>query len=97
MFDEGMNIKNQIKNGEKPEIAEKAKRLLSSHSTDPEVAMSDEYKLFAQSYLAAIEGLEDASPESRTQSYEIMVTTCMNCHQKLCPGPMMRIKKLYLD
>ena len=97
MFDEGTSIKAQILNGEKPLIADKAKRLLSSHSTDPKVAMSDEYKIFAQSYLAAIEALENANPETIEKPYEVMVTSCMNCHRKLCPGPMVKIKKLYLN
>lgn len=96
MFDDGLKMKEQIINGENPEILDKAKRLLSSHSTDPEVALSDTYKLFAQSYLNALEALEEAPLETRKKQYEIMVTSCMNCHQKLCPGPMMRIKKLYL-
>jgi len=97
MFDDGMKIKEQIINGENPEILDRTKRLLSAHSTDPEVALSDTYKLFAQSYLTAIEALEDTTIETKKTQYDVVVTSCMNCHQKLCPGPMMKIKKLYIN
>lgn len=97
MFDDGMNIKAAVLEGRKPEISNKAKELMSAHSTDPKVAMSEEFKIFAQSYLASVEALEEANSENISQQYEIMVTSCMNCHVKLCPGPMVKIKKLYLD
>jgi hypothetical protein len=97
MFDDGMKIKEAILEGENPQIMNKAKALMSAHSTDPEVAISEEFEIFAQSYLAAVEALEEVNNENRTTQYEIMVTSCMNCHRSLCPGPMVKIKKLYLD
>lgn len=97
MFDDGMNIKQQILEGKNPEIFDKAERLLSSHSTDPKTALSEDYKLFAQSYLASLEALREADSENINTQYEIVITSCMNCHQKLCPGPMMKIKKLYIN
>ena len=97
MFDDGMMIKASVLAGEKPQIMDKAKALMSSHSTDSEVAMSNDFKVFAQSYLAAVEALENANNENITDQYEVMITSCMDCHRSLCPGPMVRIKKLYLD
>ncbi|MGK0390232.1 MAG: hypothetical protein ACI94Y_002983 [Maribacter sp.] len=97
MFDDGMKIKEAVLEGKKPQIMDKAKALMSAHSTDPEVAMSEEFKIFAQSYLAAVEALKEANNETITTQYETMVNSCMNCHRSLCPGPIVKIKKLYLD
>ncbi len=97
MYDESEQIKAQILKGEKPQILDQAEALLHSHSTDPSVAESEAFKLFAESYLAAIDALKNADAAHIQTSYEIMVTSCMNCHRQLCPGPMMKIKKLYLE
>lgn len=97
MYDEGLIIKKQIEAGEKPDLTDYRKRLLSSHSTKPEVAQSDIFKLYAEVYLDACKTLEDGKNEDITTQYQSVITTCMNCHQKLCPGPMVRIKKLYLE
>ncbi len=93
---EMMEVKEQIKKGEKPNISNIYQKILSSHSTEPQKSASAEFKLYAESFLSALETLEKSNPESLSEKYELMVTTCMNCHRSMCPGPMVRIEKLYL-
>jgi len=38
-----------------------------------------------------------ASPKGATETlFQGLVESCMNCHRAFCPGPIVRIKKLYL-
>jgi len=97
MYDESLLIKKQIEAGKQPKLTDYQKRLLSSHSTKAEVAQSEEFKLYAESYLDAYKVLEEGESLDKSTPYESLITTCMNCHRKMCPGPMVKIKKLYLD
>lgn len=97
MYDEGMKIKKQILKGEKPEVSIRVQEMRTAKSTDPEVAKSEMFNIFAKSYLAATEALASAEPENVETAYGIMVMSCMNCHKQLCPGPMVKIQKLYLQ
>lgn len=94
MFDEGMLMKNMIKNGEHPEIRVEFQKILTAEATEPEKAASAEYKAFAQTYINTMEAMKDASPEDKLVLYDTMVENCMTCHAALCPGPNRRIKKL---
>ncbi len=96
MFDNAMEIKKQVKNGEKPRFQVKFEAIHSATSTDPKDAQSEKYAIFAQSFSAALEQLKNSSPDDLEQKYRGFVESCMNCHQVMCPGPMVRIKKLYL-
>jgi hypothetical protein len=46
-------------------------------------------------YLQSSERL-NKSHDNLSETFNIMVDNCMNCHQKMCPGPMVKIKKLYI-
>jgi cytochrome c556 len=37
-----------------------------------------------------------SAPDQVKNGYNLMVEACMNCHRSYCPGPMVRIKKLYI-
>jgi TusA-related sulfurtransferase len=69
--------------------------ILEAHSTDPEVAESESYRAFAQNFLQVLDAFEKNEVEKSAEIFETLVTSCMNCHQVHCPGPMVRIKKLY--
>lgn len=97
MFEDGLRIKEQIDNGEKPEILKKFEAIHTAEATEPEKAASETYKNFADSYLVALENLQNANSDDLYDAYQGMVHSCMSCHQALCPGPMVRIKTLYLD
>ena len=97
MFEDGLRIKEQIEKGEKPDILKKFEAIHTAEATEPEKAASETYKNFADSYLTALNGLQNADSDELFDAYQGMVQSCMSCHQALCPGPMVRIKKLYLE
>lgn len=96
MFDDGLRIKQQIMKGEQPEILKKFEKILTAEATEPEKAASQKYKHFANTYLESLESLKNARGEEAGNLYQVMVQNCMNCHNAMCPGPMVKIKKLYL-
>ncbi|MCB9232947.1 MAG: hypothetical protein H6581_14885 [Bacteroidia bacterium] len=54
------------------------------------------FKSFAYALLKSAENLENASQEEQPKVYKALVDVCMTCHTAMCPGPKVRIKKLYL-
>ena len=96
MFDDGMRMKKLIKAGKVPEVIENFEKIHSAQATEPEKAASVKFKLFADAYLRSLKELEGASSDDVKLLYNQVVETCMSCHKALCPGPTVRIKKLYL-
>lgn len=97
MFDEGMVTKQQIIEGEVPEIKVEYVKMHTAQATEPEKVARPEYATFAKACEQAAEDLEVAEVSQRVDAYQSLVATCMNCHQAMCPGPMVKIKKLYLS
>src|SRR5690606_20397318 len=96
MYNEGMKVKTKIKNGEMPELLLEFEKIHTAKATEPEKAASAEYKAYAISYIQAVEALKKAEADQVDKSYTNMVDACMSLHRALCPGPMVRIKKMYL-
>ena len=93
MFDEGMNMKSAIAEGKHPKIKIDFEDILTAEATEPEKAASDTYQAFAKSYISIMESFEDKNANAE-ELYEAMVSNCESCHKALCPGPLVRIKKL---
>ena len=96
MYEEGMKVKTKIKSGELPELLLDFEKIHTAQATEPEKAASPTYKVHALSYLQAVEALKNAHTDNMEESYNNMVNACMSCHKALCPGPMVKIKKMYL-
>lgn len=94
MYDEAMMNKRNIKNNKPPKINLDHEKILNAIATEPEKAASPEFKAFANSYLQSIEKLKYSNSNQTEEYFENMVNNCMACHQSLCPGPIVRIKKL---
>ena len=94
MFDEAETIKTQIAEGKPVSLNLDYQDILTAEATEPEKAGSDEYHAFAKGYLQTIQSLRNASNEEREAHFNAMVGNCMACHQALCPGPVVKIKKL---
>ena len=97
MFDEGMTTKEEILAGNPVKFNVAYEKIHSAKPTEAGKNESTEYILFAKAYEASVKRLRNADDASRPQAYQTMVETCMNCHKSVCPGPMVRIKKMYLS
>ena len=94
MYSEAERIKEQIAEGEKITISLDHGKILTAHATEPEKAASKEFKAFSQLYLNNIEQLKDSKGEEASKYFSKLVDNCMSCHQAICPGPLVKIKKL---
>ena len=95
MYDDAAQMKKAIKNGEQPVSQLDHEKILTASATEPEKAASDTYKVHAHSYLQTLKALEKADIAEAEVLFKDMVDSCMGCHTALCPGPKVRIKKLY--
>lgn len=96
MFEDGMRIKEQIEKGEQPKVLKKFEAIHTAAATQPEKVNDPAFDAFADTYLGLLKNLESADKAQIPQLHNVMVESCMNCHRTFCPGPMVRIKKLYL-
>ena len=96
MFADVERIKEQVQNGEAVTVKVNHEKILSAHATEPAKAASAEFKTWGTAYLKGIETLINSSPENAEFAYTSLISSCMNCHQAFCPGPIVRIKKLKL-
>ncbi len=96
MFDDGMKVREQILNGEKPQATVDFEKIFSAKPTTPEMVEIPGFDAYATSYVQAMQALQTAGAENARPLYEAMVASCMNCHNAGCTGPIMRIKKMIL-
>ncbi|MBP7449655.1 MAG: hypothetical protein KA817_06445, partial [Flavobacteriales bacterium] len=54
------------------------------------------FPTFSKDYQAKVDALYNAARNDRRTAYNALVQSCANCHGTHCPGPLMRIKKMYL-
>lgn len=95
MYEESERIKQEIAEGRKPTVNFDYQKVLTAEGTEPDKVASDTYHAFAQAYVGLMNALEAATAEQAPAIFLNMVDNCMDCHTALCPGPRVRIKKLY--
>lgn len=54
------------------------------------------FPTFGKDYQNKLQALYKAGKNGRTAAYNALVQSCANCHGSHCPGPLMRIKKMYV-
>jgi hypothetical protein len=54
------------------------------------------FPTFGKDYQNKLANLYKVKPAERTQAYNALVQSCANCHGTHCPGPLIRIKKMYV-
>ena len=60
--------------------------------TDPSVS-GDVFNAMADSFLATLDQMKKENQFSK-EDFNLVINSCMTCHQQFCPGPIVRIKKL---
>ena len=95
MYFDAERMKEQIAMGKTLSSDIDYKAVLTAHATEPDKAASETYKVYGKAYIKLMEELENASDDNKPDLYNNLISTCVNCHQELCPGPVKKIKKLY--
>lgn len=96
MYDDGMMARQDILEDKEISIFLDHAKMLTAEATEPEKAGSDLYKAFANSYLELATQLNDPTNPNRIETYSNLINTCTACHKAMCPGPLVRIKKMVL-
>lgn len=97
MLNDGLRMKKEIEAGKLPTLVKEFEAIHTAQATEPEKVNSPTYKSFALAYQESLRALKNANLGETTSAYNHMVQSCMNCHQVMCPGPIVRIKKMYID
>jgi hypothetical protein len=81
---------------ELPPYPEVARNLMTATPTEGMEIDPITYPTFGRDYLLKLDNLYQVPADERPQAYNAVVQGCANCHTTHCPGPMMRIKKMYV-
>lgn len=95
MYDELEQARQHVEKGESFSYQVDHQKILTAKATEPEKAASEEYKAFADVYLQNVQALQSGSHPKFGVLYKNVVNSCVNCHKELCPGPIVKIQKLY--
>ena len=96
MYDDGMKMKTAIRNGEKATSALDISTLYTPNATEPDKVATPEYHAMAKAYEAAFNAVQKSEGERQEAAYKSMVAACTSCHQAMCPGPIVKIRKMEL-
>jgi hypothetical protein len=95
MFTDTEAMKAAIQAGKIPaDMREKFGKIYAAKPTDVEMK-EGAYPAMAKIFLASMDNLYD--DKEQIKDYNLMIGTCLACHQNQCPGPMVRIKKLLIN
>ena len=95
MYDDALQMKRDIATDKTPNPKLKdLDRMLHIEATEPEKQTTPEFKAFAHSYIQAIEAMDGKDALEREKLYDAAIMSCKNCHEALCPGPLVRVEKL---
>lgn len=91
------SVKAAIGRGDElPPYPEEIKTLFTATPTEGMHIDPITYPTFGKDYQKKVEMLYSGAEEDRAKLYNGLVQSCANCHTTHCPGPMMRIKKMYV-
>jgi len=78
-----------------PPYPTEAATLLTAKATDGIHIDPITFPTFAHDYLKKLDVLYKAKKKDRALAYNALILGCATCHTTHCPGPLMRIKKMY--
>lgn len=94
MWNDSDLMKKSVLKGEIPEdFREKFVNIHSAIPTDPDVKTAD-FKVMGDALVESMTRIQKAEEGDLITNYNLMITSCIACHQVHCPGPIVRIKKL---
>lgn len=96
MYDYYDGLKSDIENGKVPSKIREFSEIHSAVATQPSKSESQLYKAMSTVYLESAKKL-NSTKSNMPEVFNLMIDNCMNCHKQMCPGPMVKIKKLYVN
>lgn len=97
MHENGMEMKAQLEKGEIPKVNVDYSKIKTAKETPGMKPANVPYDTFADIYIHSMKKLEKCTNvEEAKVHFQNMQTNCLNCHQQMCPGPIVKINKLTL-
>jgi hypothetical protein len=92
------SVKAAINRGDKklPPYPKEIAKLMTATPTDGMHIDPITFPTFSKDYQQKVDALYKAARKDRKQAYNALVQSCANCHGTHCPGPLMRIRKMYV-
>ncbi len=76
---------------------ERFERIFTATPTDGELPIDRfSFTAFADGYLKQVRSFHDSALEDRRLTFNAMVDACAACHSSACPGPLVKIRKMYV-
>lgn len=92
----GDEVKFALKSGEPlPDRPDGIDGLLEATPTPKMHIDEATFPMFTQAYLNSVDRFYAANPKDRQEVFNDLVQSCENCHTVNCPGPLMKIEKMY--
>ena len=96
MTSDAKKLREKVQKGDKiPMFYKKYKRIYTA-SPSSDNKKGDEFDALARAFLTNCERLHSSDDENRKLAYNSMVTSCIRCHEKYCPGPLSMLKRMIL-
>lgn len=95
MFDDAMAMKTAYEKGEDYHSDIEFETILTAEATEPEKAASAEFQAYGAGYIEIMKQLESGESGSSMVYFDALRNNCLSCHQALCPGPIVKIEKLF--
>jgi len=96
MTSDAKKLRDKLQKGDKiPMFYKKYKRIYTA-SPSSDNKKGDEFDALATAFLTNCERLHSSDDENRKLAYNAMVTACIRCHEKYCPGPLSMLKRMIL-
>lgn len=96
MTSDAKKLREKVQKGDKiPMFYKKYKRIYTA-SPSSDNKKGDEFDALARAFLTNCERLHSSDDENRKLAYNAMVTACIRCHEKYCPGPLSMLKRMIL-
>ncbi|NME66346.1 hypothetical protein [Flammeovirga aprica] len=71
--------------------------ILTAVPTEEGKTASKDYQQKATQFIKHVAKQKDISLKGQMDYFNTTVSLCVNCHETQCPGPNVRIKKLYIE
>lgn len=96
MHDEQLKIKESIANGETPDSYPASYTEMTTAEASEKMDIGDAYKAYASSHMQAMQQLSDSDSSNLVDNHNLVIKSCVACHQDHCTGPIEKIEKLYI-
>lgn len=83
--------------GSLPSFPEGIKTITTATPTEDMHLDSMSFPIFAKDYQNKVAELYAVEQGDRHAAYNNLVRSCASCHKSHCPGPLMKIEKMYIE